>query len=469
MTGEVKKDKIDMVGVSMRKNDDIKLDITAMTGEGVGIARADGMAVFVDQTAVGDTVMAHIIKVKKNYAIAKVLEVISPSKARTDIDCSSFSRCGGCAFRHISYDAELKVKQDSVKNAMLRIGGIDKNPNDIISLDNISLYRNKAQYPISQNENGICYGFFARHSHRVVECDDCLLQPEIFGKIMEAIKYWADKYSISAYDEKTKRGILRHVLIRIGESTGQIMVVPVINADDMPFANELVEILKSSLKNSLYSLQYNINKADTNVILGDKTVAIYGETYITDKICGVVLKISANSFYQVNKKAAEVLYSKAASYIKNDDRVIVDLFCGIGAIGLSLLSVCGSKERKLYGVEIVKEAVWDAECNAADNGFDNCEFICADATGAAEKLSEQKIKPDVVIVDPPRKGCDAQLIKTITNDFAPKKLIYISCDPATLARDSKLLTENGYVLKEYTPVDLFPRTAHVETLALFER
>lgn len=458
-----------VVGVNMKKNDDIKLDITAMTGEGVGIARYDGMAVFVPQTAVGDTVLAHIIKVKKSYAIAKLLDVILPSKDRTQVDCNVFSKCGGCAFRHISYNAEKKVKYNNVKDAMLRIGGIDKTPNDIISLEQTKAYRNKAQYPISQSDNGISYGFFAKHSHRVIECDNCLLQPKIFGQIMMDIKKWADNFGISAYDEKTKSGILRHVLIRLGEETNQIMVVPVINADELPYATELVEILKARLNDSLYSLQYNVNKVDTNVILGEKTVLVYGKTYITDKICGVELKISANSFYQVNKKAAEVLYSKAASYIENDDRVIIDLFCGIGSIGLSLLSQCCENNRKLYGVEIVEQAVLDANCNSKENGFLNCEFICADATGAAEKLNKQKIKPDVVVVDPPRKGCDAELIETISKGFAPKKLIYISCDPATLARDSKLLCENGYALKEYTPVDLFPKTAHVETVALFEK
>lgn len=451
----------------MKKNDDIELAITSMTGEGVGIGRYDGMAVFVPQTAVGDTVLTHIIKVKKSYAVAKPIKVIAPSKDRIEVDCPAFSRCGGCAFRHISYDAELQVKYDGVKNAMKRIGGIDKAPKEIIPSVDINYYRNKAQYPISYGENGISYGFFAKHSHRVIECRNCLLQPELFEQIMSAIKLWADRFGILPYDEKSGTGVLRHVLIRGSEASKQIMVVPVINEDELPFAKELAEILKQSLGDLFYSLQYNVNKKDTNVILGDKTVLVYGADYISDDICGVTVKISAKSFYQVNKKMAEVLYSKAASYIKKDDRVIVDLFCGIGSIGLSMLSFLGEKDIKLYGVEIVEDAVKDAKNNALKGGFSNCEFICADATGAAAKLNEQGIAPQVVIVDPPRKGCDAQLIETIAKGFAPEKLIYISCDPATLARDSKLLVENDYMLKEYTAVDLFPRTAHVETVALF--
>ena len=451
----------------MKKNDDIILEITALSNQGVGIGRYEGMAVFVDQTAVGDTVKAHVIKVKSKYSIGKLMEVITPSKSRKEVDCPAFSRCGGCSFRHIKYSEELKIKKQGVYDAIKRIGGIDMEPMEITPSPTLLGYRNKAQYPIGMNENGIFYGFYAKHSHRVIKSEGCLLQPPIFEKAMQSVKRWADENKLTAYDESSGKGILRHILLRYGEKSGELMVVAVINADTLPFAEALTEVLKQSLGESLASLQYNINKADTNVILGEKTVPVYGKDYITDEICGVKVRVSAASFYQVNRAAAEVLYKKAAAYVTSDDKIIVDLFCGIGTIGLSVLNLCGRENRTLIGAEIVPSAIENAKQNAIDGGFENTEFILGDATKAAEVLKNRRIAPDVVIVDPPRKGCDQKLLEIIANDFAPKKFIYISCDPATLARDSKILSENGYALKEYSPVDLFPSTAHCECCALF--
>lgn len=451
----------------MKKNDQIILEITALSSLGAGVGKYNGFAVFVDQTAVGDTVKAHIIKVKKSFAVGKLLEVITPSPYRKDVDCPAFKQCGGCSFRHITYQNELQVKKQSVADAINRIGGIDLAPLDITPSPTLFAYRNKAQYPFSYDENGLCYGFFARHSHRVIKNGGCLLQPEVFEKAMQAIKKWADENGILAYDEQSGKGLLRHALLRIGESSGEVMVVLVINGDTLPFTDELTHTLKEYIGDALYSLQYNINKKDTNVILGEKTVLVYGKPYINDEICGVKVQISAESFYQVNRAAAEVLYKKAAAYIEQDDKVIIDLFCGIGTIGLSVLNLCGGENRTLYGVEIVPAAIENAKQNAQKMGNDNCEFILGDALKAADQLKSRGIKPDVVIVDPPRKGCDAGLLNIVANDFAPNKLIYISCDPATLARDSKILNELGYKLKEYSPVDLFPATAHVETVALF--
>ncbi|MBO5231869.1 MAG: 23S rRNA (uracil(1939)-C(5))-methyltransferase RlmD [Clostridia bacterium] len=453
----------------MKKNDDIVLEIKALSGQGVGIGRYNGIAVFVDQTAVGDTVKAHIIKVKKNYCVGKLMEIVTPSPDRKAVDCPAFSRCGGCSFRHINYEKELEIKAQGVYDAMKRIGSIDMEPKDITPSPRLAGYRNKAQYPISMGDDGIFYGFFAKHSHRVIKSEGCLLQPPVFEKTMQEIKIWADKNKITAYDETIGKGVLRHILLRLGEKTGELMVVAVINADTLPFADDLAKMLSERLGDTLKSLQYNINKEDTNVILGEKTVLVYGDDTITDEICGVKVKISAASFYQVNRDAAEVLYKKAATYIEDGDNVIVDLFCGIGTIGLSVLNLCGREGRTLVGVEIVPSAIENAKQNALLGGFKNTEFILGDATAAAEKLSFRNISPDVVIVDPPRKGCDEKLLKIIAEDFAPKKLIYISCDPATLARDSKILSENGYKLQEYSPVDLFPATAHIETVALFHR
>lgn len=453
----------------MKKNDCVELNITALTGEGTGVGKSNGMAVFVPGAAVGDTLLVHIIKVKSRYAIGKLLQVITPSPYRKEVDCSSFKNCGGCAFRHITYEAELKAKETSVKDAMQRIGGTAISPCKIIPSPKTVGYRNKAQYPLSVGSNGIIYGFFARHSHRVIENRACQLQPTVFDDIMQTIVAWAEENGVSVYDEATGNGLLRHVLIRIGEKTGEIMVVPVINGDTLPFAEQLILNLESLLGANLKSLCFNINKKNTNVIMGDKNVLLYGDDKIKDVICGVSLEISPLSFYQVNRSAAELLYNKAAEYIDSFDKVIVDLYCGIGSIGLSVLNICGSQGRSLYGVEIIPSAVENAKKNAKNNNFDNCEFICADAADAAEKLKRRGIRPDVVILDPPRKGCVEELLDTVSFGFSPKKIIYISCDPATLSRDSKKLEQNGYKLVEYTPVDLFPSTAHVETVALLRQ
>lgn len=453
----------------MKKNDEIILNITSLSGLGAGIGRYNQMAVFVDGTAVGDTVKAHVIKVKSSYAVAKLIQVITPSPDRQEVDCPTFKQCGGCAFRHITYDAELRVKENGVADAMRRIGGIDMPPKEITPSPLLTGYRNKAQYPVAMGDDGLCYGFYARHSHRVIKSECCALQPIIFEKAMQSVKRWVDENGISVYNEGDGTGLVRHLLLRYGEVTGEVMVVVVINGDTLPSPEPLIEILKSSLGDSLCSLQYNVNKKDTNVILGDKTVVVYGRDYINDEICSVPVRISAASFYQVNRQAAEGLYKKAAAYIDDNDKVIVDLFCGIGTIGLSVLNLCGKEGRTLYGVEIVPAAVENAKQNAVQGGFKNCEFILADAADAAEELRDRNIRPDTVIVDPPRKGCEERLLKTIAHGFEPKKLVYISCDPATLARDSKILNENRYKLKEYSPVDLFPGTAHVETVALFER
>lgn len=448
---------------AMKKNEKIKVTIDTLTGDGIGIGRVEDMAVFVPNTAVGETVLAHIIKVKKNYAIGKLLEVTVPSKDRIEIDCPAFKSCGGCAFRHISYEKELSFKQKGVEDAMRRIGGVNIESRNIIPSPNVDFYRNKAQYPIAEQNGQIVYGFFARHSHRVISSVNCKLQPKIFEKVMQTVAWWAKENNISVYNEETGRGLLRHLLIRYAEQSGEVMVVPVINGDTLPFADELSVALENILGNK-FTLCYNVNKKDTNVVLGEATKTVYGKGYITDILCGVTLNISPHSFYQVNRLAAEILYKKAAEYIGDEDRVILDLYCGIGSIGLSLLKLCG-EEKKLYGVEIVPEAVENAKENAKQNGFSDAEFFCADATKAAKMLRDKNIKPDLVVLDPPRKGCDAELINTVSNDFAPKKIIYISCDPATLARDTNLLTQNGYQLIEYTPVDLFPRTGHVETVA----
>lgn len=445
----------------MQKNQEYILDIEDVTAEGSGVGRADGMAVFVPLTAVGDRAKVKILKVKKTYAYGKLLSLVKLSKSRIDNDCPCFNQCGGCVYRHISYEAERSLKENKVYENIKRIGSVDMKPQPIIT--GISdRYRNKAQYPLSLDGKA---GFYAFHSHRIIPCDDCLLQPEIFSTITEAVTEWASKYDISIYDEQTCTGFLRHIYIRRAEKTGEIMVCLVINGEILPESEALIDSLLSVCGQALKSIVININKKDTNVILGDKCKTVYGSDYITDILCGVKIRLSPLSFYQVNHAMAEKLYEKAREYANPLGKNIIDLYCGAGTIGLSM----ADSAKSIIGVEIIPEAIEDAKYNAQINGIKNARFICADATQAAEKLAKEGITADTVIVDPPRKGVSAEVIKTIANNFKPETVVYVSCDSATLSRDVKIFSENGYKLVEYTPCDLFPRTAHVETVALLKR
>ena len=445
----------------MLKNDEFIMEIVDVTNEGSGVGKVDGMAVFVPLTAVGDIVKVKALKVKKTYAYGKLMEIITPSKARIDNDCPYFNKCGGCVFRHIGYQAELELKQNKVYEVIKRIGSVDLAPQPML-YDECDRYRNKAQYPLSEN-GGV--GFYAFHSHRIIECEDCILQPEIFSKICDAVSHFVRQYSISIYNEEKHKGLLRHLYIRRGQISGEIMVCFVINGENLPKSEIIIEKLKEICGDALKSVALNINKNDTNVILGDTCKTLYGSDYITDILAGVKVRLSPLSFYQVNTVMANKLYAKAKDYAKPEGKNIIDLYCGAGTIGLSM-----AKEAKsVIGVEIIEAAVKDAEFNAKENGINNARFICGDAKTAAEALRKEQIKPDTVIVDPPRKGCDSELIKIIANDFCPKSVVYISCDPATLARDIKIFGEEGYSLVEYTPADLFPRTSHVETVAILAK
>ena len=446
----------------MKKNDELILDITDTTAEGSGVGKYEGMAIFVPLTAVGDKVKTKILKVKKTYAYGKAMEILEPSPDRIEPDCPVFNKCGGCVYRHINYEAECKLKSNKVYEVIKRIGGVDMKPESILFEENTEHYRNKAQYPVS--EEGLA-GFYAFHSHRIIPCNNCLLQPEIFAEIVKNAEDWIKKYNISIYDETKHKGLLRHIYIRRAEVTGEIMFTAVINGEFLPFAKELTEKLKVLCGENLKSVQININKENTNVILGNECKVIYGEAYITDVLCGVKVRLSPLSFYQVNRKMAERLYQKAAEYAQPKNKTVLDLYCGAGTIGLSMAKIA----KNIIGVEIVPEAIEDAKFNAELNVIKNTRFICADAAKASEQLAKEGIQADVVIVDPPRKGCTPELIDTISSKFSPERVVYVSCDPATLARDIKIFTEQGYELKEYTPADLFPRTAHVETVALLCR
>lgn len=447
----------------VNKNDEFNLKITGYTSEGGGVGKFDGQAIFVENTAVGDEILCHIIKAKKTYAIGKAIKILKPSKNRVEPECNAFKTCGGCSFFHISYDEELSLKAEKVKDAFQRIGGLSPVFKPIIPSPETTRYRNKAQYPVKR-ENGILnIGFYAKKSHRVIDNGNCLLQPSEFTEIIGIFRKWINENNITVYSETTGMGLFRHIYLRKAFATGEIMVCAVINGCKLPESEKLLEMLKSV--KGFKTLVININKENTNVVLGDVCTPIYGDGYITDILCGVKIKLSPLSFYQVNRNGAELLYKKAAEYADvNSENDILDLYCGTGTIGLSM----AKKVKSLTGVEIIPEAIEDAEENARINGIENARFICGDAKSAAEVLKNEGIKPDVVILDPPRKGCAEELLKTVS-EIAPKKIVYVSCDPATLARDCTRLLPLGYEVREVTPVDIFPRTAHVETVALLTK
>lgn len=440
------------------KNQNIELKIEGCTAEGNGVGHYEGMAVFVSGTAVGDTVTAHIIKVKKTYAVGIVKEIITPSEDRAPVNCDIFKSCGGCALRHISYEAEKRIKTQRVKDAFSRLAHMDILVREIVT-GNTERYRNKAQYPVGDGK----VGFYAQKSHRIIDCSDCLLQPSEFAEIVEIVKTWMKEFNISAYDSETNKGLIRHIYIRKGFNTGEIMVCLVANGETLPNADELSEAVFKI--DGVKSLVLNINREKTNVILGKRCVTLKGSDYIEDVLCGVRIRISPLSFYQVNHDTAELLYGKAKEYARlTGGEIVLDLYCGAGTIGLSM----ARDARKIIGVEIVPEAVRDAKTNARINGIENCEFHEGDAKKAVKMLRDRKISPDVVILDPPRKGCDREVLECVA-EMNPERIVYVSCDVSTQARDCAIFKDLGYETLEVTPVDMFPRTVHVETTAILKK
>ena len=450
----------------LQKNQIINLCITAMSAEGSGIGRAeDGMAVFVPFTAVGDEIRCRIVKVQKTMAFGIVDEILMPSPDRAaHVSCAAFGKCGGCTYCHVTYEAELRYKWQRVADALSRIGGLAVTPQPIIGCKSPERYRNKAQYPVAQGEHGVQIGFYAARSHRIVNTRDCRLQPTCFQTVLEIVEAWIKTAHVSLYDERTHTGRLRHIYIREGAKSGELMVCLVCTSGKVPYSEQLVKALTERLPN-LTSVMVNLNRCDTNVVLGDTSFALYGTPYITDTLCGMTFRLSPLSFYQVNRDQAERLYEKAAEEAAlTGNETVLDLYCGTGTIGLSM----AHKVKQLIGVEVVEAAVADARLNAEQNGVMNARFLAADAAQAAVQLEREGIRPDVVIVDPPRNGCDTALIETVSR-MAPVRIVYVSCDPATLARDLKLFAEQGYVTRRVTPVDMFPRTAHVESVAILTR
>lgn len=450
----------------LKKNNIIDLTISSTTAEGSGVGRTEeGIAVFVPLSAVGDVLRVRVLKTKKNYAYGKIEEIITPSSERVEPDCPVFSKCGGCVWRHISYSAECRLKQQKVEDAVRRIGGIDTEFKPIISCEKTNRYRNKAQLPVGRGKNGeVQTGFYSPHSHRIIDCGNCALQPEVFNDVISVTREFIDLTNCELYDELSGKGRLRHLYMRLGETTNELMVCYVVNGNGLKREDLLVQMLRERLSN-LKTVIINSNREKTNVILGRKNRVVFGSGYISDELCGLKFKISPFSFWQVNRAQAEKLYTKAKEYAAlTGSETLLDLYCGTGTIGLTMARECG----ELIGVEIVEDAVNDAVLNAEANGIKNARFICADAPQAAERLKEEGVSPDVIVLDPPRKGCGGELVKTIGR-MNPKRVVYVSCDPATLARDLKYFSENGYKTIEVTPCDMFPRTAHVESVALIIR
>lgn len=452
--------------MQLKKNDSIELEITGYTAEGSGVGRYENIAVFVPLAAVGDRLRVKILKTAKTYAFGKLEQILSPSPDRVRQDCSQFAKCGGCVYRHIDYAAELRAKEQRVRDAVERIGGFRDLPiRSIVGSANPDHYRNKAQLPIGKAAGkGITLGFYASHSHRLIPCEECFLQPAAFTAAMRAFQEWALKTGEDVYNEATGKGRLRHLYLRQAGATGEIMVCVVVNGNGVHQEPELVELLRKNVP-GLKSVIINVNRERTNVVLGKKCRTVWGEDTITDMLCGLKFHISPLSFYQVNRDQAERLYTIAGEYAGlTGGETLLDLYCGTGTIGLSMAKKAG----KVIGVEIVEQAVEDAKRNAERNGIANAEFLCADAAKAADMLKNRGVRPDVVVLDPPRKGCDSSLIETVVK-MGPERVVYVSCDPATLARDLKIFAQQGYVPKELTPVDMFPRTSHVETVVLMSR
>lgn len=443
------------------KNDIITLEITDITPEGFGVGRVDGKVYFVADTAVGDKCECLVLKELKSHSFAKLISISTPSPDRTEPDCAVAKKCGGCAYRHISYEAELKLKRNTVRQAFSRIAKMDIKVNETV-YDTPEKYRNKVQYPFAQGESGAVFGYYARRSHRIVTHNSCPLQDDIFTEIADYTAKIADRLSIPAYDESTGRGVIRHAVMRKNRK-GEIICCIVV-AEKHRNLSLLAETVAGSFK-ELIGIHININKRRDNVIFGDETYRLLGADTLTDTLCGKTFELSPRAFYQVNAVMAEKLYTHAARLAspKETGSIILDLYCGAGTIGL-----CVAKDRDmLCGVEIIGAAIENAKINAALNGRNerNTLFVCGDASLGVEECRKKFGKPDIIIVDPPRKGLDRAVIETVVK-ASPEKVVYISCDPATLARDCAVFAGMGYTASEATPFDLFPRTGHVETVVL---
>ena len=454
----------------LKKNDTLTLEITDITNLGFGVGRCDGLVVFVSGAVPGDAAEVKVIKVNKSYAIARCERIITPSNHRCEGNCH-LAACKSCAYKELSYSYELSLKENTIKSAFLAEGLSEIKVASVTPSPKEKEYRNKAQYPIAKTKDGdYIIGFYAPKSHRVTEAANCPLAPSVFGEINNTLREFFRKKDYTVYDEESGQGLLRHIYLRRGEISGEILLVLVINGRTLPDSDALVDLIRERFP-AVVGILINENKENTNVILGEKYSLLYGRDYITDTLSGVELKITAPSFYQVNHGATELLYAKArelAALGKGD--TLLDLFCGIGSIGLSMAEDAG----ELIGIEIVPSAVECALENAERRGITNAKFFAGDAAetekllSGAESALERKIKPNVIILDPPRAGCDERLVD-FASKLMPERIVYISCNPTTLARDVKRFSEKGYFTDTVYGFDLFPHTGHVESLVCLQK
>ena len=445
------------------KNQIYEATVVDYTAQGQGIAKIEGCAVFIPNAIVGEKCTVRIEKAQKTWAAGKIVELLEKSPHRVNRECPVAKLCGGCDFWHMDYEEEARLKADRVLQALNRIGGENLTELPILSAPTCYGYRNKAQYPVAAKKGRAYTGFYRAGTHSVVESGRCLILPEITDKVKDAVLDYVNQYRITVYDEQTGKGLLRHIFIRKGEVSGQILVCLAVNGRKLPHASDLIDRLKKIP--GFATLVLSVNTKDTNIILGDEFITLYGPGYIEDTLCGLTFRLSPRSFYQVNHHQAQRLYQAAielAGITKAD--TVLDLYCGVGTITLSMAAAAG----KVIGVEVIPQAVADAKDNAKRNGIENAEFFCGDAGEAALALAKEGIRIDVAVVDPPRKGLNADAIEALAQ-IAPRRIVYVSCDPATLARDVALLKERGYQLQKALAADLFPRCAHIESIVCLTR
>ena len=443
-----------MSSLPVQKNEELELTVDSVTLEGAGVGRVDGFALFVPGTLTGERVRVHVIKVTSSYAVGKLLEVVEPSPHRIEPQCPVYARCGGCAFGHVTYAEELHIKEQQVANALTRLGGLKEVPlRPILGMDLPERYRNKGAFPYGMTEHGPAFGFYAPRSHRLVPVGDCLIEQESVCRAINAVKTWAERYHVPPYDERTGKGCLRHAVARVTTS-GELMAV-VVTRGELPHRKELIEAL--SFADSVY---WNRNERNTNVIFGDSFILLSGKPTLRETLMGLAFEVSPRSFLQVNPVQTQKLYGAALDLLNTQpDETVADVYCGIGTISLLLAQRAG----QVVGIEVVPEAVENARENAARNGIRNATFLCATAEEALPKLVADGLTIDCLTVDPPRNGCDPQVIDAILASGA-KRMVYVSCNPATLARDIKLLTAGGFTVLTVQPVDMFPRCGHCETV-----
>ena len=440
------------------KNQVYEAEIVDYTSEGQGVAKIEGCAVFVPNAIFGEKCQIRIEKVGKTWAAGKIVQLLEKSPHRINRACPVAKLCGGCDFHHMDYEEECRLKAERVRTCLNRLGGQNLEEMPIHGAPDTTCYRNKAQYPVSQQKGRAFAGFFKAGTHQVIENKRCLILPGESDQVKDAVIDWMNQYRITVYDETTHKGLIRHIYVRRGAVSGQVLVCLVVNGRKLSRIPELLERLKKIP--GFTTLVLSVNTRPGNAVLGDEFIALHGPGYIEDTLCGLTFRLSPRSFYQVNHHQAQELYNAAitAAGITGEDTVL-DLYCGVGTITLAMSRAAG----KVIGVEVIPQAVEDAKENAVRNGITNAEFICADAGEAALELEKKGIKADVVVVDPPRKGLNGYAIEAIDR-FSPRRLVYVSCDPATLARDVTLLEQRGFKLKNAQAFDLFPRCAHVESV-----